>query len=276
MSSEGWIEREMKYFRDVVDPEALKRASSILKDEDVLYSLKLGSEYIDTFNVLTGNNYEWLREIVKYSIGKKEMCYATLFTRLADIKAQALLLDGLCKGFYAKIGEREYMGVEAIVRLERLYVRFTVVVVKARGVYIEWGEEHRIGIEEIDRQHKMLIDTANTLYSEMLVGRGREVLGRILNTLEAYAKSHFKFEERIMERYDYPFYDRHKGEHEEFSSMISRLNGEFRAGRLRAAKDVLEVLKEWIGKHVEEEDRKLALFLERRGIRIGAQDKLNR
>ena len=265
------MDREVKYIEryieDLIDLDALERSGWILADEDVSYSLKLRSEHVATVNVLTGNNYGWLRDLLVHSAENPgEIYHANFFTRDIDADAKMLFSSGKCTSFYTRIGNGHFMGIKAIIRMERLRARFTAVVVRIEKVYVKWGKRYKIGIKEIDEHHKMLIDIANKLYRAMLAGEGTAILDEIIDKLSRYTEAHFRFEEGVMIAYNYPFYKKHKSEHERFSSTIRKLREDFEAGKINAAKDILKVIKEWIDTHIEVENRKLALFLEARGL----------
>ena len=50
---------------------------------------------------------------------------------------------------------------------------------------VEWDPaKHSVNIQEIDRQHQKLFGCLNDLYDAMIQGKGREVIGNVLVSLE--------------------------------------------------------------------------------------------
>ena len=71
---------------------------------------------------------------------------------------------------------------------------------------IKWTSALSVAVPEIDLQHQKLVSLINQLHESMLSGKGREVLGGVLNELIDYTKRHFADEEELMRRHNYPEY----------------------------------------------------------------------
>ncbi len=74
---------------------------------------------------------------------------------------------------------------------------------------IAWSEKYSVKVKELDNQHKKLIDIINKLDNNMRQGKGKEVLGNVLNEMLDYTRVHFTAEERILRESAYPDYENH-------------------------------------------------------------------
>lgn len=53
-------------------------------------------------------------------------------------------------------------------------------------------------------QHKKLVSMVNEMYQAMSQGKGNDVVGKVLNDLIAYTRTHFAAEEKLMQTNGYP------------------------------------------------------------------------
>ena len=60
--------------------------------------------------------------------------------------------------------------------------------------YLDWSESYSVGIPKIDMQHQKLVAFLNQLYEAMQAGKGNDVLGKVLNDLAMYTKTHNQVE----------------------------------------------------------------------------------
>ena len=131
------------------------------------------------------------------------------------------------------------------------------------GTLFEWNDSFLIGIEELDHEHKVLIDDINKLHEEMFGNEDLSELKKCLGEIYVHMQAHFALEERVMKKHDYPFYDEHKREHEEFledytECMVQFLNG----ADISAKNPIEECLKQWIVDHITTSDKKMALMVQ--------------
>ena len=92
---------------------------------------------------------------------------------------------------------------------------------------INWSDNLSVNVAEIDLQHKKLISMVNELNEAMLVGRGKDVLGKIISGLAAYTATHFKTEETYFARFGYPETAEHNKEHAAFIQKVSEFKDGF-------------------------------------------------
>ncbi len=132
--------------------------------------------------------------------------------------------------------------------------------------YIEWNESLSVGLSSFDEQHKKLIAIINKLYDSMKEGKGKSILGDLFNELIEYTKFHFKSEEDIMLKYDFPGYKEHLDEHKKLTQQVVELKDKYEKGNLFITVEVLSFLKEWLSHHILEIDKKYGPYLKQKGI----------
>jgi hemerythrin len=126
---------------------------------------------------------------------------------------------------------------------------------------VKWGDELSVKSNEIDEQHKKLLDIINDLFDAMSKGRGRDVLGGIIDRLMDYTKYHFSTEERLMVSNDYIGYISHKAEHAQLIQKVVEIEQEFKGGNSMLSIRLLNFLEDWLLKHIKSTDKKLGGFL---------------
>lgn len=128
---------------------------------------------------------------------------------------------------------------------------------------IEWTSDLSVGIEFIDNQHKELFARINNLVEACKEKNGKENLTEVFQFLKDYIIEHFGAEEAVMQKYNYPQYDYHKGQHEEFvkdtSELEKGLNNEI--DQLFVADRLSNYLVSWLVLHIRRVDKALGIFL---------------
>lgn len=75
---------------------------------------------------------------------------------------------------------------------------------------MEWSDKLSTGIGVFDADHKKLVGMVNNRYDAVQGGQGKETLGKILDGLIDYTKSHSGREEEYMTKHGYPDIVAHK------------------------------------------------------------------
>ncbi|MBE8539210.1 bacteriohemerythrin [Geoglobus acetivorans] len=131
---------------------------------------------------------------------------------------------------------------------------------------ITWNESFSVNIREIDEQHKKLVSMINRLHDAMLEGKGKEIMGELLNDMVEYTITHFSTEEKLMKQHNYPGYVKHKAEHELFVSKVGEFKEKYEKGQLALTMEVLSFLKSWLTNHILNSDKKYGPFFNNKGI----------
>ncbi|MEO5356524.1 MAG: bacteriohemerythrin [Nitrospirae bacterium YQR-1] len=133
--------------------------------------------------------------------------------------------------------------------------------------FIDFVDKLKVNVTEIDNQHKKLIDIINELHNAMATGKGITVLGKTLNELIEYTKSHFSMEENLIQKYKYSDNNKHKTEHDKLTKQVVDLKSDFEAGKMVVTVEVMNFLKKWLNDHILDKDKHLAVFLNEKGVK---------
>lgn len=132
----------------------------------------------------------------------------------------------------------------------------SIINISNRGVVMfVWKKEFELGIDIIDEQHKRLLDIGNNI-NELIIDLDEvydnydEIL-IVIEELKSYTKYHFKSEEDLLVKYDYPDILEHKKEHEEFISYLESLEIEtVDQDQQKFLKDLLGKVYRWVFNHI--------------------------
>ncbi len=133
---------------------------------------------------------------------------------------------------------------------------------------MEWNEKMSVGVKQFDDEHKKLVAMVNELFDAVQAGKGKESLGKILDNLIAYTKSHFANEERYFAQHGYPDQDAHKKEHEALAKQVADVQQKYHSGATATlSMEVMNFLKNWLVKHIQGTDKKYGPFLNAKGVK---------
>lgn len=130
----------------------------------------------------------------------------------------------------------------------------------------EWSDKFSVEITSIDEQHKKLVNFINNLDDAMIVGKGKHVIGGILDGLVHYTIEHFDYEEQLFDTHGYPDADAHKKEHKDLVAQVARFKQSFKSGKEELTKDLMDFLKDWLMNHIMDIDKKYSPFLKDKNI----------
>lgn len=131
---------------------------------------------------------------------------------------------------------------------------------------IEWGEKYILGITTIDKQHKILVDIINQLYSAFIDGTSSIIIGNIIKKLIEYTDYHFGEEEKVFEIINYEESPEHKKEHASFVEKIKSFETDSENGSFSISQNLLDFLKQWLLNHILEKDKRYIEFFKQNGI----------
>ena len=124
--------------------------------------------------------------------------------------------------------------------------------------FIIWLDRYDTGIDEVDIQHRKLVGLINTLFDSISLKDRKVILNQTLTELVSYTIYHFKLEEELMKKRNYPHYVGHKGEHTMFVEKINKHISNLKVDDTKALLDVINFLKDWLLKHILVSDKKYA------------------
>ena len=133
--------------------------------------------------------------------------------------------------------------------------------------YVEWKDEYSVGIESIDRQHKKLLSLINQLQTAVDYSTGDEFERDALDELVDYTKTHFSYEEGLLEQNNYPDFEPHKEQHKKMIEHVGKVLSEYEKDHDTAMHNAAEFLKEWLINHINGTDKQYSSFLIEKGVK---------
>jgi hemerythrin-like metal-binding protein len=133
--------------------------------------------------------------------------------------------------------------------------------------YVEWTDSIRLGIPGIDSDHRDLLNLTNEFLAAAAQGEPPAVLAEIMGRLVERAESHFRAEEALLDRADYPSLAAHRAAHAQLARETMQLKE-----RLEQASgspddwnpvsmETADYLRHWLIDHIVSEDRPFKPFL---------------
>jgi hemerythrin-like metal-binding protein len=133
---------------------------------------------------------------------------------------------------------------------------------------IRWTDALSVGIPSIDNQHEQLVSQLNQLQDGMFAGKEKSALGGILQGLIEHTIAHFKYEEELFARTDYPDAIAHKEEHDKLVQDILDVRKKYETvGASVLTIPLMNFLKNWLTAHIKDADMKCSAHLIAKGIR---------
>lgn len=132
---------------------------------------------------------------------------------------------------------------------------------------IQWSPGYSVNVAEIDRQHQELFKMINDLNTAMTQGKGRAILGKIIDRMVSYAKMHFSTEETYFSKFGYPDSGKHRSEHAKFIKKIHDFKSQFEANKIGLSIDIMNFLTDWLKEHIRVSDKKYSSFFNQKGLK---------
>ncbi len=124
--------------------------------------------------------------------------------------------------------------------------------------FFDWQNSMSVGNQVIDVDHRKLIQYINELQDAMVAGRGKDVVGTILNRLVLYTHEHFGREELIWKAGRYAGLEKHKKEHADLLKTVTEFKAKYDKGTIALSVDVMEFLRDWLKNHILKSDKEAA------------------
>jgi hemerythrin len=119
-------------------------------------------------------------------------------------------------------------------------------------------DELRTGIAAVDEQHTAMIDLHNEIEENLREEHTTYFVLEALARLYQYGRQHFDAEEKLLERYGYEGLEDHRRRHEELMDELRRIVLDYRCDPDRVARRLLAFVREWVLRHIEDEDMAFA------------------
>ena len=119
----------------------------------------------------------------------------------------------------------------------------------------QWKDEYNTGVTLMDQQHRRLVDLINQLFQCMKDGGDRMVLADVVDELVNYTVTHFRAEEDVMRKHNYPDLEAHQQIHKNFVEQVGVYANKLKSGERLPPADIYNFLKDWLISHIEKQDR---------------------
>ena len=133
--------------------------------------------------------------------------------------------------------------------------------------FIQWKDEYNVGIDSIDQQHRKLVGLINQLQTAVDYSTGEEFERDALDELVGYTKTHFGYEEGLMEKYGYPEFEPHKAQHREMIAKVETVLAGYEQDHDRAMGDAVIFLRSWLINHINGTDKQYSSYLIGKGAK---------
>ena len=120
---------------------------------------------------------------------------------------------------------------------------------------LTWHDSYSVKVRKFDDEHIKLIGLINQLHDAMLVGKGGQVIGTVLQSLIDYTATHFAAEETMLKLHKYPDYEQHEKEHNLLVLQVLDVQKNLKTGNAPLSQEIMSFLKEWLQTHIQVEDK---------------------
>lgn len=126
-----------------------------------------------------------------------------------------------------------------------------------------WTSKLETGNTRIDTQHKTLLSAFNNLVTASQTGLGRKELFSTVDFLVEYTKQHFSEEEALQLKYQYPKYEFHRTQHQNFTQTVLEICEKLKqeGATLQLLSRVNQEMGDWLIHHILTEDKDLANYI---------------
>jgi hemerythrin-like metal-binding protein len=137
----------------------------------------------------------------------------------------------------------------------------------SKQIRIEWNDKLSVGVDSIDNQHKILVKIINELFDSYFNHYDGTTSIRTMSKLMVYIHEHFKYEEELFDKYQWPQRNAHKNTHAILTKKVLDLKAQLDKDHdMENSLKLMELLKEWLAEHILVEDQKYAEFLRSKNI----------
>jgi hemerythrin-like metal-binding protein len=134
-------------------------------------------------------------------------------------------------------------------------------------IFILWDKTYSVGNFTIDTQHQKFISIINELYESFVDQTTALILKKIIKELIEYSEYHFKTEEELFEKYNYPDKEAHIAKHKEFTNKIKQFEEDIINGKANLTFQLMNYLRNWLLIHLRDEDQKYAGFFKAKDLK---------
>lgn len=133
---------------------------------------------------------------------------------------------------------------------------------------VTFTPELSVGVKVFDDHHIILFDIINKLSDAMSKGLAADKVKDIVKELVDYTDWHFKAEEEVFNKYNYPGKDEHIRIHNNMLKTARQLLSDAENGKKILSTELMEFLQDWILDHIMGVDKEYSNFLKDKEITV--------
>lgn len=126
---------------------------------------------------------------------------------------------------------------------------------------LAWSNMLSIGIDEFDSDHRKLVSLFNILKHSVTGEHAPVYIATVLDELINFTAWHFSHEERLMLKYSYKEYAKHKAEHRTLIKSAKELQLKILRAGCHVEDEDIEFLERWLTEHILNADMRMGSYL---------------
>jgi len=130
-----------------------------------------------------------------------------------------------------------------------------------------------VGVSQFNKQHLRLVSYAvefNQLVEELATrdpdAHDWKHVDALFSRVSLFVATHFREEEEIMRKFDYPNYPAHKSQHDKFVNDLAKVQSQINDRNLKFKGKLSTLLWDWLYKHINEVDVEYREFFADKGL----------
>ncbi len=133
--------------------------------------------------------------------------------------------------------------------------------------FVTWDDTLDVGVSIFNEDHRGLVGYINDLHGGIVSGIGIAQMTYILDGLIDYTQGHFRREEELMTKHEYPDLNSHRREHYELMKQVSEFKARLSEGKASFSIELMSFLRDWLVNHIKGTDMKYRDYFLGKGIR---------
>ena len=215
-----------------------------------------GEEFVILMPQTDNDNVVEAAEKIRIAIEKER--HPVAGCRTVSIGVAQRMSNESFRHWYRRVDEALYLAKES--GRNRVVASDENKIFSSDAVRLSWQPEWESGNSEIDRQHKELIEIANSLINMSFAGKGSQDAEPQVEQLLRHIVNHFETEEKILEAAGFPDFLTHAKIHKNLNAKALRLNESFKNGEVKATAFFSFVVDDVVLDHLMKVDTKFFPF----------------
>lgn len=131
---------------------------------------------------------------------------------------------------------------------------------------LEWKKSYSVRIRKIDRQHRKVLNIINELYATQANQLKQSDMQQLFDELREFIQTHFRDEEELMLKHNYPGYAEQKREHDAFIDLVCEYQKNLLKNRKEVTINLFNSLWDWFANHIVRLDQQYVPYLRSKGV----------